>query len=292
LASTVPAPHGIIRAMDDALIQRIRQAADSQFPGTGIILAYAFGSRVDGTARPDSDLDVGYYLAENHRGGGLSLFDEMVLADALSRRIGLEVDLRNLRGAPLDLRGRVLEEGVAGGHRVHLAQSIPRLQGNVRRDACDTPQLVRREEITAMVDKAKCDRILTNLSTYLQSLHELAAVPKDSFLANRDKIGHAKYLFVIAIEACVDAANHIISSERFRIPRDNADSFLVLIEEGVLPEEKSVAYAAMARFRNRLVHLYWDVEDNLVQEYLATRLDDFHTFLSAVAAFVARQPDS
>lgn len=98
--------------MDDALIQRIRQAAENQFPGTGIILAYAFGSRVDGTARPDSDLDVGYYLAENHADGRLSLFDEMVLADALSRAIGLEVDLRNLHGAPLDLRGRVLEQGV------------------------------------------------------------------------------------------------------------------------------------------------------------------------------------
>jgi uncharacterized protein YutE (UPF0331/DUF86 family) len=63
-----------------------------------------------------------------------------------------------------------------------------------------------------MVDKAKCDRILTNLSAYLRSLQELAAVPKDSFLANRDKIGHAKYLLVIAIEACIDAANHIIAS--------------------------------------------------------------------------------
>ena len=30
----------------------------------------------------------------------------------MSKEVGLQVDLRNLGGAPLELRGRVLEEGV------------------------------------------------------------------------------------------------------------------------------------------------------------------------------------
>ncbi len=40
---------------------------------------------------------------------------------------------------------------------------------------------------------------------------------------------------------------------------------------------------AMARFRNRLVHLYWDVDDELVYEYLQTSLGDFDRFAAAVA---------
>jgi uncharacterized protein YutE (UPF0331/DUF86 family) len=35
---------------------------------------------------------------------------------------------------------------------------------------------------------------------------------------NRDQIGNAKYHFVIAIETCIDIANHIIASENYRFP--------------------------------------------------------------------------
>jgi len=140
-----------------------------------------------------------------------------------------------------------------------------------------------------MVDKPKCDQMLSNLHRYLQALEELADVPRERFLNNKDKIGSAKYHFVIAIEACIDIANHIISSERYRIPRDNADSLVVLAEGGLFSETKAASYAAMARFRNRLVHLYWDVDDGLVHEYLQTRLGDLRSFIADVSSFVARQ---
>src|SRR5262245_39585765 len=56
----------------------------------------------------------GYYLA-GHRSGArlsLSLREEQALATELSDVVGHDVDLRNLGDAPLELRGRVLEEGV------------------------------------------------------------------------------------------------------------------------------------------------------------------------------------
>jgi uncharacterized protein YutE (UPF0331/DUF86 family) len=142
-----------------------------------------------------------------------------------------------------------------------------------------------------MVDKPKCEQMLSNLDRYLTVLEEHGRVPGDAFLGNKDKIGSAKYHFVIAIEACIDVANHIIASERYRMPRDNADSFTVLVENGVLPEDKRTSFPAMARFRNRLVHLYWDVDDGLVHEYLQTRLGDLRCFLTEIAAFVQRQAD-
>ena len=143
-----------------------------------------------------------------------------------------------------------------------------------------------------MVDKPKCDQILSNLDLYLKVLGDLRQVSKTEFLGNKDKIGSAKYHFVIAIEACIDVANHIISSERYRIPHDNADSFAVLAENGIIPEDKRTAYAAMARFRNRLVHLYWAVDDSLVHEYLQTSIADLQFFLASVSGFIMRQRDT
>lgn len=48
--------------MDTQLIERLRRATERHFPEHGVLVAYAHGSRIFGTPRPDSDLDVGYYL--------------------------------------------------------------------------------------------------------------------------------------------------------------------------------------------------------------------------------------
>lgn len=134
-----------------------------------------------------------------------------------------------------------------------------------------------------MVDAATLASMLSNLRRYVVVLEGLATSPKEAFLAHPDRIGNAKYHFVIAIECCIDIANHIIASENFRFPKDNADSFTVLIDEGIVPETLRESLRDMARFRNRLVHMYWEVEDKRVYEYLQTALGDFHAFARAVA---------
>ena len=134
-----------------------------------------------------------------------------------------------------------------------------------------------------MVDKATLDQMLSNLRGYVRVLGSLATFPREDFLGNPDKIGNAKYHFVIAIECCIDIANHIIASENYRFPRDNAESFAVLIEAGILAEDLREPLRNMARFRNRLVHLYWRVDDQRVYDYLQTAPPDFDRFARAIA---------
>jgi uncharacterized protein YutE (UPF0331/DUF86 family) len=38
----------------------------------------------------------------------------------------------------------------------------------------------------------------------------------------------------------------------------------------------------MARFRNRLVHLYWDVDDRRLHEYMQEGLSDIEEFANAI----------
>lgn len=55
----------------------------------------------------------------------------------------------------------------------------------------------------------------------------------------------------------------------------------MLTEHGVLRPQSKDALRAMARFRNRLVHLYWDVDDQRVYEYLQEGLGDIEQFREA-----------
>lgn len=103
-----------------AIIDVASSACAEVFRGTSVFLAYAYGSRIEGGATSGSDLDIGYYLATPE---ALPVAEEMMLADRLSRRLGVEVDLRNLGQAPLEWRARVLERGC----RLHCTDEMARV---------------------------------------------------------------------------------------------------------------------------------------------------------------------
>ena len=129
----------------------------------------------------------------------------------------------------------------------------------------------------------KIARLVSEMRKAINRLKSLGTLDKESFLNDPDKIGSAKYNFVIAIEPAIDICNHIISQNGYRAPEDYADTFQVLGEQGVFDKD---FLKDMARFRNRLIHLYWEVDDEQVYEILQSRLDDFKTFLDRIAAFL------
>lgn len=137
-----------------------------------------------------------------------------------------------------------------------------------------------------MVDRPKVEQMLASLSTYRRVLADLASTPRDAFLASGDKVGNAKYHFVVAIECCIDIANHLIASEGYRMPSSNADSFAVLAEKGIVPADTLERNRAMARFRNRLVHMYWDIDDEAVYTFLQSSLSDLQDFASSIAQWM------
>jgi uncharacterized protein YutE (UPF0331/DUF86 family) len=132
----------------------------------------------------------------------------------------------------------------------------------------------------------KITRLVSEMRKAINRLKSLATLDKKSLLDDPDKIGSAKYHFVVAIESSIDICNHIISQNGYRAPEDYADTFEVLGEEGVFETEFLKVLKDMARFRNRLTHLYWEVDDGQVYEILQSRLIDFKTFLDRIAAFL------
>lgn len=90
-----------------------------------------------------------------------------------------------------------------------------------------------------------------------------------------------KYTFVTAIEAGIDIAQHICSSEGWGPPADNGDTMRLLGTHGVLTADLAAALRKAVGFGNVLVHEYIQVSDEIV----LARLDD----LSDIDQFVARR---
>ena len=134
-----------------------------------------------------------------------------------------------------------------------------------------------------MVDESRILHKLQAITDSLSKLEELAQMDRDVFLIDFRSIDSAKYNLQTSIEAMIDICNHIISRKRLRVPATNVESFEVVSEAGLLPADVLPVYRSMARFRNRIVHMYDDVDDSQIHEILQTRLDDIRTFVQHVA---------
>jgi len=89
-----------------------------------------------------------------------------------------------------------------------------------------------------------------------------------------------------ALEACLDIGNRLISVAGLRQPADNRDVFLIMIEAGILPQERLEAFQRMAGFRNVLVHEYTKIDDAAVYGVFQKRLDDLAVFAEAVLRYL------
>lgn len=138
-----------------------------------------------------------------------------------------------------------------------------------------------------MVDPARVRRLLESLEAHRGRLAELGRLPTDRYVEEQRFAG--RYLVQASAQICIDVANHLISSEGWRVPRDFRDAFTVLEERRVLGEGLADRLRALTGLRNRLVHLYEEVDDALVHRAIRDGLGDLDAFARAVAGFVEAQ---
>jgi len=133
------------------------------------------------------------------------------------------------------------------------------------------------------------DKILQKLRVIKENLAKLTIlknVSEETFISDFQKFDAAKYNLQTTIEAMVDICNHIISRLAYDIPRTNADSFRVLCRKKILDPGMEETFLAMARFRNRVVHLYDQVDNKEIYRIIQQNLSDFKKFIKDITNFL------
>ena len=119
-----------------------------------------------------------------------------------------------------------------------------------------------------MVDAARLRAMLEHLADAEVMLGELRDRGADVVGADVHLLNSAKYLFIVAAEAAIDAGQHILASEAEAVPATFAEVFEELGRAGWIPDDLATSLASLARFRNLLVHGYADVDDDRVVQIL------------------------
>lgn len=137
------------------------------------------------------------------------------------------------------------------------------------------------------------DRIkdhLKNLNKYYLLLRKIQKKDFKDFKKDEILQGSSERFLQLAIESCLNIGNRLISLEQFNTPTETpetyADIFVQLKNLGVIDNSFCDRLVKMAKFRNRLVHLYWEIDPQKVYEIIVNSLEDFKLFEQNVVKFL------
>ncbi|AKA70545.1 type VII toxin-antitoxin system HepT family RNase toxin [Clostridium scatologenes] len=132
------------------------------------------------------------------------------------------------------------------------------------------------------IDLNKIKQKIMFMQGNIDKLRRLQNISKDIFIEDFRNVDSAKYLLQVTIEAMLDISNHIIARNRLGKPETNKESFEILANKDIIEKKYIDVYFSMAKFRNRIVHMYFDVSDEMIYGITQNNLEDFEAFIKAI----------
>lgn len=132
------------------------------------------------------------------------------------------------------------------------------------------------------IDRELLSARIQEMLAFVQELKGLSNISHEDFVRNRERQYAVMHLLQLAIEGAISIGNYLVSRKRLGVPENYQDIFAMLERDGTLPAEFAAEMMKMARFRNRLVHMYWQVDLKQIYEIVTTRLGDFEQYAEHV----------
>ena len=129
-----------------------------------------------------------------------------------------------------------------------------------------------------VVDRDLILRKCAQLETYLAQLQPYRTIDLGTYQGDWKTQRIVERTLHLAIETCMDIADHAVADRQLRVPDTGAETFEILAEAALLPGELAGRLARMVGFRNILVHDYTRVDPEIVIRVLRTDLDDLEAF--------------
>ncbi|MDD2421908.1 MAG: DUF86 domain-containing protein [Heliobacteriaceae bacterium] len=124
------------------------------------------------------------------------------------------------------------------------------------------------------------------LQVRVQKLRKMATTPEKSYLADQALQLQAERLLQTAIESVINIATHLIAAHRWPVGETYKDVMQVMADQDVVNRDLLPALVKMVRFRNLLVHVYWEIDQRQIYQILQTGVEDLAEFGREVTEFL------
>lgn len=132
------------------------------------------------------------------------------------------------------------------------------------------------------IDKEKIKQRFSEINEAINGAKDLVILSDKEFWLRKENIAAVKYYLLQAIEAVGGICVHIAAKKFNKGVSAFGECFEVMEKEGVLEKSLADKLRKMAKFRNKLIHRYWEIENKNILEYARKDFADFEDFIRAV----------
>ncbi len=139
-----------------------------------------------------------------------------------------------------------------------------------------------------MIEERLIKRKLTKLKEYLKELQPFAEIALQDYISDYKNKRTVERDIQLIVECACDINNHILMETQERPPKDYYSSFTDLSKIKVLPQKFTSAIAETAGLRNRLVHEYEEIKDNIVYENIGNILRLYKEYTDYIIKYLEK----
>lgn len=137
-----------------------------------------------------------------------------------------------------------------------------------------------------MVDEAVVTDKLQLIDGYVEDLERLRGMDRVAYVKNMVTQRAVERTFMNLIQAVIDAASHIRSTENLGPAETSREELQALGDAGIISAETQSKMEEAVGFRNVLAHRYGDVDHDVVYDVLHEELEWFERFQIEIARWI------
>jgi len=136
------------------------------------------------------------------------------------------------------------------------------------------------------IDFEKIKSRLLEIQATVEKIEHYAQLPDKEFWSDERNIYTLKHLLLQCIEAAASVCAHLAAKKLYKPVASFGECFRLLGERGIVSDDLAAKLQQMAKFRNLLVHQYWQVNDEQVLAYARHNIKDLNQFVAATKQYL------
>lgn len=132
------------------------------------------------------------------------------------------------------------------------------------------------------VDKEVILKRIKKLDEELIELKKQFNVNFKEYLNNKDIQAIVERRLQLCVQTTIDIANYIITRKKLEIPDEEENIFIILHKNKIISKSLALKIKPLVRFRNILVHNYFNINHKIVYHNFKNNLKDFTKFAQEI----------
>lgn len=264
-----------------------------------VIATYMFGSILREKKHP-KDIDVAFLVSDQNTVN--SLEKSIEYSTELSQKIHYDdFDVVILNNAPVIFKYDVISKG----RLIYSSDDFKRIEFETIsyrqyfhfRNCLEQYDNSTRKRWTnkggqQMFNKEIVFQRANITETSIKKLEKIQELSENEFLSNSQHLALAEHYLRLGIDALIDLSLHIIAVKSLGRPGNPREIINILAQSEVIPHDFVQKGIKLVKLRDKLIHLYWEVEAVDIYQILQKELDTINKFLDYLLLTVEKEVES